>query len=865
MKPVVALVCSEPLRACMAGSAVRHTELARALAEAGLVVRLLAPRVEVSDYAAPDDVTVLTLLPQELAVQLADVDVVIVQGHTAEWVLRLDLAAKIVVDFYDPYLIENASYFEQLGPEVFANDLRTWRALCTRGDYFLCASEAQRLFYTGFLLSEGRINAQQLAHDPNLESLFGIVPFGVSSAIAEYTPYLPPKAPTTTRLLFGGLYDWYDPFTLLEALNSPEFAQCELILVRNVNPESTPQKRLGEVLAWCEQKEWPATRLNIIDWVPYTHRFDLLRDVDALVATHATTFETSLSMRTRFFDAIAVGCPVIGSTGGMAAELISEYHAGHVVAAGNVPALRSAIRAVMGNGAKSRVPTNKNENHIDRFRELFAWPEVVAPLTRYIQRVASNPDINDEYPRHGGVLFSVLLPTFNRMDVLPEVVAALEAQSNAPNFELIIVNDGSSDATQAWLDSYAFGLPVTVIHQDNAGPAAARNAAINAALGDYLVLLGDDTVPEHHWLNAHYSAHQQRNFSKSLIVVGRTDWHAAIRHTPLLRYLDSTAWQFAFDQINDLEHLPFNYFYGSNVSLPRALVANERFSAAFPYPAWEDSELGYRLVNHGARLVFAPGARTAHLHPTNVARFAARQRKAGYCAMVFTQLHPEAGPLVANNIVRAPSVPLAWRARMRRWLASALEPMSNLMGVSTPALWEQVLSEHYAAGIADYLSEHSQTLQSLNALQVLPITYTARSPILQHHTGELHESDIVPRWQCLTAQHAAGHCVYGPNYCPSEQQSLCVDFMLELLGSCGDSRTSAQDDQAAVTIDVYDNRSDRILAEEVLSSRALATSAVHSLRFISTVDQQLEFRVYWHAKCDIAVGSIVLSRVNNDH
>lgn len=847
---VVTLICSEPLKATMAGIAIRYTELATVLANAGFKVHLYAPHISPEGYAVPAGVSVHTL-STELNEPLIESNVVIVQGHISERVMDVLPDTPIVVDLYDPYLIENVSYHNELGPEVFNNDLRNWQRLAQRGDFFLCASEQQRLFYLGFLLAQGRITPEQLIDDADLRGLIDVVPFGVPSSLPAYQPLLKPIKGKTFRVLFGGVYDWYDPFTLLEALDTASFCDVELILVRSPNPDTTPQRLFREVQEWVAKSDWPETRLVLLDWVPYARRFDLLREVDVMVAPHSDTLETRLSLRTRYLDAIAVACPVISSDGGGVADIVRQYRAGIVVPPNHVQALRSAIESIMSKETSQML----GRSDVSAFVKDFQWQTIVEPLVKFCgePRLASQKQrsraIKNSPVENIGVQFSVLLPTYNRMDILPEVIDALEQQWAAPPFDLIIVNDGSSDGTKEWLDERTFTIPVTIVHQQNTGPAGARNRGIELALGDYVVLLGDDTVPNRHWLRAHFDAHQQRYFDLSIIVVGQTDWHARMRHTPFINYVDQTGWQFAFDKIEDPENLSYNYFYGSNVSVATHHLQAECFDTSFPYPAWEDSELGYRLQRNGCRLVFQQAARTAHLHPTTVARFANRQLKAGYCAMVFNQLHPEVGALVwpsADSLKNASGEAVMVA---RRWLAMVLEPMS----LALPTLWNKVLRDHYVAGIRRYLKEHNIDYQILSRQDIFPLNYPARSPLLHHQTGRLDDT----RWVCEVGCHDPGHCVFGPNYRVSEAAQMVVKFFV----SCEQPSLRCH----AVTLDVYDNRADMVLAEQVLYSDYLNQSVLPHLEFATEPGQQLEFRVYWHGECSITVTNIELNQRENDH
>lgn len=305
--------------------------------------------------------------------------------------------------------------------------------------------------------------------------------------------------------------------------------------------------------------------------------------------------------------------------------------------------------------------------------------------------------MNAETPDgRAAVEVSVVVPTHDRMDVLPEVLAAVEAQAAPFPFELVVVDDGSAADTAAFLAGRAFSIPARVIRQENRGPAAARNAGVAAARGRLVAFLGDDTVPAPGWLAAHRAAHARRGDPPALAVVGHTGWHPRLRRTAFLDYINDYGLQFGYAIIPDPEDVPFNFFYTSNLSLPRALLAAEPFDLGFPYPAWEDIETSYRLARRrGMKLVYEPRARAAHDHPTDLARFAVRQERAGYSAVVFWRRHPELGPFLGVGPGGPPPLPPAGRQRRREALVRALQKLP----VKLPALWEDVLRYHYIRGL----------------------------------------------------------------------------------------------------------------------------------------------------------------------
>ncbi len=393
--PRVAILSSEPIRPRMAGIGIRYAELARRLPALGIEVRLISP-------ATPDEM--LAAVPLEapqvarfergrLRALCADCTSVVAQGQLGnDAVVEFGSASgfgdalPVAIDLYDPWLIENFAYVQSLGLDPYRNDHATWVLQMSRGDFFLCSSEEQRTFYLGFLAALGRVNPERVAGDPDLGGLIAPVPFGVPEDLPPHSAYLPPRRPGEKRLLFGGLYDWYDPWTLLDALDALDRPDWTLLLIANPNPESTPQRLLGEVEARCRRRGIWGNRVQLLDWVPSERRYDLLRDVDVLVAPHRPTLETRLSLRTRFLDALAAGCPVITSEGGAMSRMLVEHRAGRVVPAGDAAALGAALVDAVEN-----VEGDAYRAGATRLLEGFRWERALAPLVAFCREPRIDP------------------------------------------------------------------------------------------------------------------------------------------------------------------------------------------------------------------------------------------------------------------------------------------------------------------------------------------------------------------------------------------------------------------------------------------------------------------------------------------
>jgi glycosyltransferase involved in cell wall biosynthesis len=370
----IALLCSEPLRERMAGIGIRYLELSRRLPAAGIDTVIVSAGEPGEVPGTPAEIR--TFERGRLAEILSDCDGAVAQGQLANDLVLECPSLPTAIDLYDPWLVENLHYTSSLGLDPWRNDHATWNLQLARGDLFLCSSDEQRLFYLGFLTALGRINPENIADDPDLDRLARVVPFGVPDSLPAHQPLLAPRREGEVRLLFGGIYDWYDPHTLLDALARLEELPWSLVFVRNPNPGATPQRLLGEAEHFCRKRGWWGQRVQLIDWVAAERRFDLLRDADLLVAPHHQSLETRLSLRTRFLDAFALGVPVVVSSGGAIASLVAAGGAGWVAPPGDAQALAGVLRHALSDPPARRAAGSAGLELARRF----SWDQVLAPL-----------------------------------------------------------------------------------------------------------------------------------------------------------------------------------------------------------------------------------------------------------------------------------------------------------------------------------------------------------------------------------------------------------------------------------------------------------------------------------------------------
>ena len=294
------------------------------------------------------------------------------------------------------------------------------------------------------------------------------------------------------------------------------------------------------------------------------------------------------------------------------------------------------------------------------------------------------------------MIFSVVIPTYRRTQTLFPVLDALARQESAPEFEVVVVDDGSGDDTSDRLAGYRPSYPFRFFTQDNGGPASARNRGVREARGRIVLFLGDDTVPEPQLLAVHGRAHAEKR-EYPVAVLGYTTWPRDLRVSPFLHQINEYGLQFGYGLIRDPEQVPFNFFYTSNVSLPRELLLEAGlFDTSFPHAAWEDIEVAYRLMQRGMRMLYRPEAVARHHHDITFASFRRRQEKAGEAAAIFYRKHPELGDFLA--------VPQAKLLPERRTLAERFLPVwaaraeKGALPGARRAL-ERVLRDDYLRGL----------------------------------------------------------------------------------------------------------------------------------------------------------------------
>ncbi len=263
------------------------------------------------------------------------------------------------------------------------------------------------------------------------------------------------------------------------------------------------------------------------------------------------------------------------------------------------------------------------------------------------------------------IVISVVIPTYNRSDALARTLSHLPGQQFNRSWELIVVNNRSTDDTDEVVRRQSFPVPLRLLHEDRPGVASARNAGARSANGEYLVFLDNDILVEPDFIQRHYDALAA---NPGCWIQGQVVNLPEQQNTPFGRFRTSLYGCFP------PEHVAFetDWLTGQSVSLPRTDF--ERlggFDETFPSASVEDYDFAIRARQQGIKILFQPSILAIH---NDWAGFSIRD----YCRR--QRLYTQAEPLfwrkygdrhIRLDLVRQ-NLPLDWKGDGPALLAKKL-------------------------------------------------------------------------------------------------------------------------------------------------------------------------------------------------
>jgi glycosyltransferase involved in cell wall biosynthesis len=224
---------------------------------------------------------------------------------------------------------------------------------------------------------------------------------------------------------------------------------------------------------------------------------------------------------------------------------------------------------------------------------------------------------------------SIIIPTHNREKFLYKCLNALNNQTYpASKYEIIIVNDGSTDNTEKMIKQVNLKPGLIYHYQEQTGPAGARNWGIKHSNGEFIIFIDDDIIVKPEFIENHIIAQKKH---KKIIVHGPVIYTNNLDN-PTSEEMKITDYSRAF-------------FATGNVSIRKKLLLEAGlFNETFKEYGWEDLELGYRLQAMKLKAIKLAEAKGFHLKyrftPDKLSSILEKEKARGRTAIIFFNLNP---------------------------------------------------------------------------------------------------------------------------------------------------------------------------------------------------------------------------------
>ena len=407
LKRNLLIISDEVIAPQMAGPAIRVWNIAKVLAKY-MDVTIAAPNktefpdMEFKIIQYTDDNSIKELASKS--------DIILCGGMVFNKFKSLKQTnAYLILDIYDPYNLatleeySNKPIKERIN--IHQDILKTINEQLYYGDFFICASQRQRDFWLGMLSALNRVNPVTYYADATLKKMIDVVSFG-----------LPENEPLHTKnvlkgvveginendfviLWGGGIYNWFDPLTLIKAMsivyNQRKDIKLFFMGVKHPNPLVKELELVNETVSLS--KSLGIFEKNVFfnfGWVPYDERQNYLLESDIGIITHPVHIETRFSFRTRVLDYIWARLPIISTEGDYFSELIEEKQLGLVVKEKDPEDIARAIIKLVENNEFR----NKCKENLSLIAKDYTWEKVCEPIIKYcydpIRSSARNNIIN---------------------------------------------------------------------------------------------------------------------------------------------------------------------------------------------------------------------------------------------------------------------------------------------------------------------------------------------------------------------------------------------------------------------------------------------------------------------------------------
>jgi len=226
--------------------------------------------------------------------------------------------------------------------------------------------------------------------------------------------------------------------------------------------------------------------------------------------------------------------------------------------------------------------------------------------------------------------YSVIVPVFNSEKTISKCLKSLEKQTIKEKFEVIVVDDGSTDNTKKEVKKFK---KVKYLYQKNKGPAAARNFGVRKAKGKIVVFIDSDCEAD-------------KNMLKELIlpfknkeIIGAQGSYKS-KQTSLMAKFVQIEIESRYELMKKSKFIDFLSTYCCAYR-KKDFKEARGFDESFPMASGEDTELSYKLSKKGKKLIFNLKAFCYHQHPTSLIEYLKKKFYRAYWRIPLYSKHKE--------------------------------------------------------------------------------------------------------------------------------------------------------------------------------------------------------------------------------
>lgn len=406
-RPHLLIVSNDVVDEKMSGPGMRYYEMARALQGDQLDVTLAVPSESKLKDAGIHIARYSSDRPGSLQVLVENSDIALITNYMlAAFPFLFKTSTRLVVDLYDPTMLENLHYYADASMQdrqaIHTSGVNFTNLALQIGDFFICGNDRQRDFWLGALAGNNRINPLTYENDPELRKLIDVVGIGFPDrGLRSAQPVVRgvhPAVPQQARIVLwgGGIWNWLDPLTLIQAwpqvvAKHPD-ARLVFLGTRHPNPLVPVHEMAQKAMDLAAETGEKDRTIVFIEWVPYEAREALLNEADIGVSLHPIHIETRYSIRTRMLDYIWARLPILTTTGDITSEWVQQYRLGVIVPPFDVEAVAQGLIQLL------EQPKSEWRSSFDPLMDRLRWSSIVEPLRAYCLEGAYAADRRDRRP-----------------------------------------------------------------------------------------------------------------------------------------------------------------------------------------------------------------------------------------------------------------------------------------------------------------------------------------------------------------------------------------------------------------------------------------------------------------------------------